>query len=150
MFFKMAAIPTNFHHISAYSGHTVVILIAIPRVLRSKNPVEQSFTHKNALKRTWRPFCFSKWALIQPILDIGLSQPRMFYVLGAIPRFSGRRIDWNNYLSEINKLYYERWHPCFSKWLPFQQIFIISRPIVDIQLWFWWLYPGFRGRGIHL
>ena len=31
MFFKMAAIPTNFHHISAYSGHTVVILMAIPR-----------------------------------------------------------------------------------------------------------------------
>ena len=37
--FKMAAIPTNFHHISAYSGHTVVILMAIPRFLGSRNPV---------------------------------------------------------------------------------------------------------------
>ena len=76
--FKMAAIPTNFHHISAYSRHTVVVLMAIPRFLGSRNPMEQSFTHRNARKRTWRPFCFSKWPLIQPILDIVLSQPRMF------------------------------------------------------------------------
>ena len=39
MFFKMTAIPTNFHHISAYRGHTVVILMAIPRFLESRNPV---------------------------------------------------------------------------------------------------------------
>ena len=86
MFFKMAAIPTNFHHISAYSGHTFVILMAIvsiPRFFGSRNPVEQSFTHKNALKRTWQPFCFSKWPLIQPILDRVLSQPRMFAELRA-------------------------------------------------------------------
>ena len=30
-FFKMAAIPNIFHHISPYIGHTVVILMAIPR-----------------------------------------------------------------------------------------------------------------------
>ena len=83
MFFKMAAIPTNFRHISAYSGHRVVILMAIPRFCGSGNQVEQSFTHKNAQKRTWRPFCFSKWPLIQQILDIGLSQPRMFAELRA-------------------------------------------------------------------
>ena len=75
--FKMAAIPTKFHNISAYSGYTVRILMAISRFLGARNPVEQSFTHKNALKRTCRPFCFSKWPLIQPILDIGLSQSRM-------------------------------------------------------------------------
>ena len=69
MFFKMAAIPTNFHHISAYSGHKIVILIAIPRFWGSGNPVEQSFKHKNALKRTWWPFSFSKWPPIQLILD---------------------------------------------------------------------------------
>ena len=112
MFFKMAAIPTNFHHISAYSGHTVVILMAIPMFLGSRNPVEQSFTHKNALKRTWRPswrpFCFSKWPLIQPILDnrpISTQNVRRTTCLGLYPGFLGRRIDWNNYLSEIDKLY---------------------------------------------
>ena len=39
MFFKMAAIPTHFHHISDYSGHTVVILVSIPRFWGSRNPV---------------------------------------------------------------------------------------------------------------
>ena len=54
MFFKMAAILTNFHHIPAYRGNTVVILIAIPRFWGSRNPVEQSFKHKNALKCTFK------------------------------------------------------------------------------------------------
>ena len=31
-FHKLAAIPTHFHHISAYSGHTVVIWMAIPMI----------------------------------------------------------------------------------------------------------------------
>ena len=31
MSFKMAAIPTNFDYISDYCGHTIVVLIAIPR-----------------------------------------------------------------------------------------------------------------------
>ena len=38
MFFKMAAIPTNFHHISAYSGYTVEIFMAILRFWGSRNP----------------------------------------------------------------------------------------------------------------
>ena len=45
MFFKMVAIPTNFHHISAYSGHTFVILMAIPRFLGSRDPVEMWNNH---------------------------------------------------------------------------------------------------------
>ena len=44
--FKMAAIPTKFHNISAYSGYTVRILMAISRFFGARNPVEQSFTHK--------------------------------------------------------------------------------------------------------
>ena len=50
MFFKIAAIPTNVHHISAYSRHKVVILMAIPMFLRSRNRVEQSFTHTKCTK----------------------------------------------------------------------------------------------------
>ena len=83
-FFKMAAIPTNFHHISDYSGHTVVIFDGYTQVLGvQESSGMMAFTHKNALKLTWWPFCFSKWPLIQPMLDIDLSQPRMFAELSA-------------------------------------------------------------------
>ena len=37
MSFKMAAIPTNFD----YSGHTIVVLMAIPRFYWPKNTLEQ-------------------------------------------------------------------------------------------------------------
>ena len=108
MFFKMAAIPTNFHHISAYSGHTVVILIAIPRFFGSRNPVEQSFKHINALKRTRRPVCFSNWPPIQPILDykpISVHHVQELSSWWLYPGFRGRRINWDNYLRDIEKLY---------------------------------------------
>ena len=36
----------------------------------------------------------------------------------------------------------------FTKWPPSTPILIISQPTEDIKLCFWWLYPGFRGRGI--
>ena len=52
-------------------------------------------------------FCFMAANPI-PILDIGLSQPRMFTELrawGLYTGFLGWRIDWNNYLSDIDKLY---------------------------------------------
>ena len=94
---------------------------------------------------------FFKMAANPPILDIGLSQPRIFTEIcawGLYPGFLGRRIDWNNYLSGIDKLYMKHGIHVFQKWLPFQPIFIISQPIEDIQLWFWCLYPGFGGRGI--
>ena len=41
MSFKMAAIPTNFDYISDSSGHTIVVLMAIPRFYWPKNPLEQ-------------------------------------------------------------------------------------------------------------
>ena len=94
MFFKMAAIPTNFHHISAYSWHTVVILMAIPRFLGSMNPFVIIIYILNVIEHEWRPF---------------------FLKMAAIPT---------------------NFHH-------------ISAYIVDTQLWFWWLYLGFGGQGIH-
>ena len=41
MSFKMAAIPINFDYISDYSGHTILVLMAIPRFYWPKNPPEQ-------------------------------------------------------------------------------------------------------------
>ena len=86
MFFKMAAIPTNFHHISAYSGHsfTVVNLMDIQRFLGSRNPVEpwgveQSFKHLEMHKLAHGGhFAFKNGRQSNRFSSVSLSQSSMF------------------------------------------------------------------------
>ena len=68
----MAAIYTDFDHISAHRGYIIVLLVAIPRVLG----VDESsgtiiYTYKFT-KAHLAAILFFKWPLIQPILDICL------------------------------------------------------------------------------
>ena len=75
---------------------------------------------------------FSKWLPFQPIFMISAYSGRTVAILMALPRFLGSRNPFGIII--YIKCNGARVAAIFSKLLPFQPIFTISQPIVDIQL----------------